>query len=218
MANDQNNFKFLINKLSRGLLLTVSAIVLFLIIAAAAMFYFNKDNRLTISENERIELTPTQIRSMESIGQWEFLSISDEELIDTVRHGFFGDDELVRIYYGTLRLGIDMNDAKEGWIRQENDSVIAILPAIKLLDEHFIDEAHTRSFFESGKWSNDDRGKLYDRAYHAMIKRCINEKNIASAERNACEQFDKLLRSMGFEKICVRISKSETKTKKNAKK
>ncbi len=59
------------------------------------------------------QLSPTQIRTIENIGQWEFLSISDEELIDTTRHGFFGDDKLVRIYYGTLRLGIDMKEVKE---------------------------------------------------------------------------------------------------------
>ena len=54
---------------------------------------------------------------MERIRQWEFLSVRDEELIDTVRHGFFGDDQLIRIYYGTLRLGVDLAETKEGWLR-----------------------------------------------------------------------------------------------------
>lgn len=32
--------------------------------------------------------SPTQVESIENIGQWEFLSVSDEELIDTIRRGF----------------------------------------------------------------------------------------------------------------------------------
>ena len=51
----------------------------------------------------RFEVTAVQVQKLKDIGQWEFLSISDEELIDTVRHGFFSDDQLTRLYYGTLR-------------------------------------------------------------------------------------------------------------------
>lgn len=63
-------------------------------------------------QEDKTTLSPTQVESIENIGQWEFLSVSDEELIDTIRRGLLGDDQLVRIYYGTLRLGIDMKDVK----------------------------------------------------------------------------------------------------------
>lgn len=59
--------------------------------------------------------TPTQIQSIKDIGEWEFLSVSLEELTDTVRKGFISDDELSRIYYGTLRLGINMHQLEPGW-------------------------------------------------------------------------------------------------------
>ncbi len=65
----------------------------------------------------------------------EFLAINDEELIDTVSRGFFSDSELVRIYYGTVRLGVDLHQTEPHWLRVENDSVIvAKLPAIGCLD------------------------------------------------------------------------------------
>ena len=118
------------------------------------------------------------LESIENIGQWEFLSVSDEELIDTIRRGFFGDDQLVRIYYGTLRLGIDMKDVKEGWLQASQDSIVCTLPPIKLLDHNFIDEAKTKSFFEEGKWTGSDRQAMYERAYQAMKKRCLNRTNI----------------------------------------
>ena len=69
---------------------------------------------LQIVTNQSIDITPTQIRSIEQIGKWSFLEISDEEIVDTIRRGFFSDDELVRIYYGTLRLGVDTRQAHEG--------------------------------------------------------------------------------------------------------
>ena len=53
---------------------------------------------LQIVTNQSIDITPTQIRSIEQIGKWSFLEISDEEIVDTIRRGFFSDDELVRIF------------------------------------------------------------------------------------------------------------------------
>ena len=128
---------------------------------------------------------------------------SDEELVDTVRRGFFGDDELVRIYYGTLRLGINLNKAEEDWIKVEKDTIICKLPPIELLDENFIDEAQTRSFFEEGKWNAKDKQKLYERARTMMRKRCMTKANISTAEENAKEQFSKMLTSIGNKNVKV---------------
>lgn len=106
-------------------------IILFLIIIIGGVLYWlNKDNTMNVATEEKTTLSPTQVESIEAIGQWEFLAINDEELVDTTRHGFFGDDQLVRIYYGTLRLGIDMKDVKEGWIQtdEKKDSIVCTLP------------------------------------------------------------------------------------------
>ncbi|MBR1428039.1 MAG: DUF4230 domain-containing protein [Prevotella sp.] len=163
------------------------------------------DTSASIEIDKRIGITPTQIESMKTIGEWEFLSIADEELVDTVRNGFFKDDELIRIYYGTLRLGIDMKDAIDGWIKKDKDTIDVLLPPVKLLDERFIDEARTKSFFESGKWSDQDREMLYQRAYKRMKQRCMTKENIASAEQNATKQFYQMMRSMGFDNVRVRM-------------
>ncbi len=188
---------------------TISLTILLLIIIGGALYWLNKDNTASIITAEKTTISPTQIESIEAIGQWEFLAISDEELVDTVRHGFFGDDQLVRIYYGTLRLGIDMKDAKEGWIETDvdNDSIICTLPPIKLLDNNFIDEAKTKSFFEEGKWTGGDRQAMYDRAYALMKKRCLTPQNIQAAERNAKQQFREMLKTMGFPNVKVEFEK-----------
>ena len=177
------------------ILLTILALIL-----AGTLYWLNKDNTVSVTTEEQTTLSPTQVESIEAIGEWEFLAISNEELVDTVRHGFFGDDQLVRIYYGTLRLGINMKDVKEGWIQANagKDSIVCTLPPIRLLDNNFIDEARTRSFFEEGKWTGADRQALYDRAYAQMKKRCFTPANIRIAQRNARQQFRDMFKAMGF--------------------
>lgn len=180
-------------------------ILTLIVIIGGCLYWWNKDNHVEGGSVGETMLSPTQIKSIESIGQWEFLSVSDEELVDTTRHGFFGDDKLVRIYYGTLRLGIDMKDVKEGWMEADKDTIVCTLPPIKLLDNNFIDEAKTKSFFETGKWTGQDRQAMYEQAYRAMKKRCLSSSNITTAENNAQSQFFKMLKTMGFSNVKVRF-------------
>ena len=206
MGNKNNSITGIAARMARLIMMpwtwTILTVVAVIIIATI-LIYYNRDNSVRIDKNEKIDITPTQIRSIESIGEWEFLAINNEELIDTVRHGFFGDDELVRIYYGTLRLGIDLRETKEDWIKTTGDTIEVILPKIKLLDKHFIDESRTRSFYESGKWSHKDKADMYRRAYSTMTRRCLTEKNMESARQNAITQFQGLMRSMGFKYVKI---------------
>ena len=149
------------------------------------MGYKIKDDSLTVGYSDKIDDTPTIVEQMKEIGQWEFLSISDEELVDTVRRGFFSDDELVRIYYGTMRIGIDFSQCDEKWIERKGDSIKVDLPPVELLDENFLDETRTKSFFESGKWTNADRKAMADRAKALMRKRCLTKENMDLAQKNA---------------------------------
>lgn len=209
MPQAENNFQFLVGKITKtvwGLLLAALVVILLI---AGTIAYLTHDNHLSVDSQGQLRITPTQIQSIRDIGQWEFLSVSDEELIDTVRHGFFGDDELVRIYYGTLRIGIDLHETKKGWIRHEGDTIRVVLPPVRLLDDDFIDEARTRSFFESGTWTAADREAMYQRAKRAMKQRCLTEANYKSARQNAAAQMRQLLQSMGFGTVAVRFAKSK---------
>lgn len=171
-----------------------------------------RGDHLETGVSRTIDLTPTQVQGIQDIGQWEFLSVSDEELVDTVAHGFFGDSELMRIYYGTLRLGIDLHKARPQWLAVEADTiVVATLPPIELLDRNFIDEARTQAFFESGKWTAADRQSLYNRAYRQMLARCWTKENIRVAEQHAVEQMTQLLRTMGFKNMRVSIEPTTNK-------
>lgn len=160
---------------------------------------------VAVVANDSIDRTPEIVKSIRAIGEWEFLSIADEEMVDTVRRGLLGDDHLVRIYYGTLRLGVNLHEARPRWLRVKGDTAVATLPRIKLLDEAFIDEARTRSFAESGKWDGQAREDLYDRAARRMKGRALSPANVRSAQANADAQLRQLLRAAGYRHIIVRF-------------
>ena len=210
MSKKQNFLTTLLKPLVSHAMLTVSLTAAAIAVIGIATWWLadkNKDNSISIGTNQQIDITPTQIQSIKNIGQWAFLTINDEEMIDTVRTGFFSDDQLVRIYYGTLQLGIDMNDTSDEWITRSNDSIVILLPEVRLLDKNFIDEARTRSFMESSKWTSADRHALYRRAQAAMIRRCVTPANLRSAEQQAATQFDELMRAMGFNNVIIRFEK-----------
>lgn len=161
-----------------------------------------------LAVNEDINITPERITSIKAIGEWEFLSIADEELVDTVRKGLFSDDHLSRIYYGTIRLGVNLHQVEPGWVTTSGDSLLVTLPAIGLLDRDFIDEARTKSFFESGKWSHQDREALYRRAYQQMLKHALTPDNLRQARQNGEAQMQRLFRAMGYDRVSIRFSEA----------
>ena len=185
----------------------LAGIVVAAIVALAALWWIVSgisQSEVTLDVNQEIDLTPEQITSIEAIGEWEFLAIANEELVDTTRKGFFKDDHLVRIYYGTVCLGIDMKNVEPGWIQTGGDSIVVTLPQPGLLDKNFIDEARTKSFFETGKWSHQDRDKLYQKAYRQMLAHCLTPANLRSARENGEALFTKMMKSIGYERVSIR--------------
>ena len=164
-----------------------------------------KDAKIELVSDSKIDITPEVIQSIKSIGEWEFLSIADEEMVDTTRKGIFSDDHLVRIYYGQLSIGVNMRKVGPRWIEATGDSVTVTLPKVELLDNDFIDEARTKSFYESGRWSAADREAMYRRAYSMMKRNCLNAKNIRTAEMNAEARMKKIMMQLGFKTVNVKF-------------
>ena len=80
---------------------------------------------------------------------------------------------------------------------------VLLLPKVGLLDAAFIDEARTKSFFESGKWSPEDKEAMYKKAYNQMKAHCLTKENLQAAEANGEEQMRNMMRSMGFKNIKI---------------
>lgn len=177
------------NRMSTKLSIILISVTLLVMVVIIGIFIRKaSQSSLVLTTSEGIDETPSVVSQIRKIGQWEFLSISDEEMQDTIRKGIFSDDELIRIYYGTLRIGIDFSQCTDEWIHQEGDSLRIELPEVTLLDENFLDEARTKSFIEKGKWTNADRQQLAVRAKEAMKKRCLSKENLTLAQQNAQRQ------------------------------
>ena len=203
MDQPKNNFQYFVHGLSTTLVAALAALLVAALVVVGVVVYTIHGSSLSFGRKDVTTFSPSQLQSLRQIGQWEFLSVADEELIDTVSYGFFGDHHLARIYYGTLRLGIDLSCVEPGWIAVSGDSVSVELPPVTLLDEHFIDEALTRSFYESGSWSHADREQLYQRAVVAMKQRSLHPDNIKAAEQNARSQLSSLFRTMGYKRVGI---------------
>ena len=196
----------LLGRASTDLRLVLISATVTLVLVVAAVFLIKRaltDQHIEVSHNQEISITPVVMESIRNTGQWVFMEIADEELVDTIRHGFFGDDELARVYYGTLRLGFDMQQYKEEWLSVRGDTLIATLPPIGLVDDNFLDEARTRSVDESGKWSEEDRAALAKKAKDKMRQRCLSKSNLASARKSARTQLWTMFRALGFKNIRI---------------
>ncbi len=179
------------------------------VLLAVLLVKWNREGGASVEVgfDDRIELTSQEIRRMEQIGQWEFLSVRVEVVADTLREGIFSDDRLVAVYTGTPRIGIDMGRATGEWVSVRGDTAVLCLPAVRLLDENFIDEARTKVFYESGKWSNAARRDLYGRASAEVLRRSLTPANLRRAEANARVQFTAMFRALGFRTVEIRFAR-----------
>ena len=71
-----------------------------ILILGGAFYWLTKDNEVSVVQEDKTTLSPTQVESIENIGQWEFLSVSDEELIDTIRR-----EQNPRAHFARLEVG-----------------------------------------------------------------------------------------------------------------
>lgn len=196
-------------KYIKGLVI-VAAFALIALLAAAWVRCSRSDEPIAefklVSEKE-IAVTPQVVKSIKDIRQWEFVKLTDEEVIDTVRKvALWPDDRLVLVFYGTPRIGIDLSDASDNWVVNRNDSIILTLPQPRLLDTNFIDEALTEVFAQSGKWSASDRERMYESARSKMVARALSDDNLQRVRNAAQERFSTIFMSLGAANVEMRYA------------
>lgn len=200
------NLKTLTNL--KNILLYLAVIVVCVVFLRVWSTCENTEIKVTM-ESEKIEKTAVHVGTLKEIGEWEFLSVRCDEIVDTVRKGIIKDDALTRVYHGTLRLGVNMNSVTKSSIsyNKETDSLTVTLPKVSLLDNKFIDEAATDSYFESGTWSEQARKEMLKKAEDRMKRRALSEANIKKAEDNGREAAEKMFLAMGYKKVVVKFEK-----------
>lgn len=212
MMSDQLMKKFFLFfwKHWRWIVTIVTLIIVALAMRSLSVAIKSEEGPIAISvvSDTCINLTPAQVTSIRKIGKWEFLSMQMEEIIDTTHSRFvLSDEELVRIYQGTIRLGVDFSKLSDNWLTTQGDTAILHLPRIQQLNKKFIDEARTKTFYETGSWSGKDREQMYRRAERRMKRRLARSNAYKLAEQNGREQMTALMQAFGFRTTIVVFEK-----------
>lgn len=191
------------NQLGR-LFLTAATLVTLVTMLVFSITQGTRNESTITPDNDSIVSDTTHLESVRDIGEWEFLTVNDEELVDTTASRTLASDkQLTRIYYGTLRLGINMENMPSSSVRLIDDTLDVLLPPIHLLDNDFIDETRTKSFYEKGSWDNSTRSALYEKAKRQMLERCMTESNIQLAQQNAIDEVTLLFNTLGYDHVVV---------------
>lgn len=166
-----------------------------------------------VERTRHIAVTPEEVRHIKDIAEWEFLSVQTEELAELSRPRTLGDDRIVRVYTGTLRLGIDKGRVDDRWFEARGDTAVLHLPRITLLDQDFIRETSAEPFYCRGTWDAAAREKLYAQAKQKMLRRCLTKQNLTMARKNCTAQFNKIFFALGFRYVIINYSDPPTATR-----
>ena len=190
-------------------------VLLVALIGYGAMVAYRTLTNSNDAVEKPIEQSPEEIVRLQAIGQWEFLSVEAEELVERHYSGLMSERDLVCIYRGTLRIGVDMRKLPSDWVEMKERSAILHLPQPSLLDENFLDESRTTVFFEQGVFRPEERDAMRTEAKDKMKKRAMTTENLSIARRNAEAQFQKLFLAMGYEDVVVEFDANTATQNKN---
>lgn len=190
-------------------------VLLVALIGYGAMVAYRTLTNSNDAVEKPIEQSPEEIVRLQAIGQWEFLSVEAEELVERHYSGLMSERDLVCIYRGTLRIGIDMRKLPSDWVEMKERSAILHLPQPSLLDENFLDESRTTVFFEQGVFRPEERDAMRTEAKDKMKQRAMTAENLSIARRNAEAQFQKLFLAMGYEDVVVEFDANTATQNKN---
>lgn len=190
-------------------------VLLVALIGYGAMVAYRTLTNSNDAVEKPIEQSPEEIMRLQAIGQWEFLSVEAEELVERHYSGLMSERDLVCIYRGTLRIGVDMRKLPSDWVEMKERSAILHLPQPSLLDENFLDESRTTVFFEQGVFRPEERDAMRTEAKDKMKQRAMTAENLSIARRNAEAQFQKLFLAMGYEDVVVEFDANTATQNKN---
>ncbi len=186
-------------------------ILLLLILLAILGIYLYTDRHPLVTEEQETATTRTKLDAVREIGQWSFLTIRDEQMVETLavvkRIWPIPDSQkrLSRIYKGTLQIGFDLKkDARGEWITARGDTVDVTLPKVHLLDDNFLDAAAARPLIEEGEWTAADRAALDQQAKRKMKAANLTDKNLKRAQASARQQMEKLLKALGYKVVNIK--------------
>lgn len=146
--------------------------------------------------------TASQIEEIRSIKILEVARYECEELYEYKREGKIIDDELIKIYYGKLMLGIDFGKIKDDCLKKDGTTVHIVLPDIELLNRGKVLD-FSRTFDQSGWVDNKLRQEAAKAAEEYIITKYITPETKEKARQAAVVYVDNLLKGLGYTDVVV---------------
>lgn len=199
-----------------GKIKLAAVVAVCLIVVVAVLYMCHAAKSVTAGHQTEVVVTPTPVNldSIRAIGQWAFLAVEMDEVVDTVDRGLFSSDRISVAYHGTLHYGIDVAEARPGWVTIAGDTAVSVvLPPVKLLDDRFLDERNVKVY--EGRDDMDFinkptvRAALVRKAKAAMIRR--GRENIPEARGKAEAEVRRIFSQHGYKKIVVRFEDDNKK-------
>lgn len=191
-----------------GKIKLAAVVVVCLIVMVAVLYMCHAAKNVTAGHQTEVVVTPTPVNldSIRAIGQWSFLTVEMDEVVDTVDRGLFSSDRISVAYHGTLHYGINVAEARPGWVTIVGDTAVTVvLPPVRLLDDRFLDERNVKVY--EGRDDMDFinkptvRAALVRKAKAAMIRR--GRENIPEARGKAETEVRRIFSQHGYKKIVV---------------
>lgn len=191
-----------------GKIKLAAVVAVCLIVVVAVLYMCHAAKSVTAGHQTEVVVTPTPVNldSIRAIGQWSFLTVEMDEIVDTVDRGLFSSDRISVAYHGTLHYGINVAEARHGWVTIVGDTAVTVvLPPVRLLDDRFLDERNVKVY--EGRDDMDFinkptvRAALVRKAKAAMIRR--GRENIPEARGKAETEVRRIFSQHGYKKIVV---------------
>lgn len=199
-----------------GKIKLAAVVVVCLIVVVAVLYMCHAAKSVTAGHQTEVVVTPTPVNldSIRAIGQWSFLTVEMDEVVDTVDRGLFSSDRISVAYHGTLHYGINVAEARPGWVTIVGDTAVTVvLPPVRLLDDRFLDERNVKVY--EGRDDMDFinkptvRAALVRKAKAAMIRR--GRENIPEARSKAETEVRRIFSQHGYKKIVIRFEDDNKK-------
>ncbi|WP_288152703.1 DUF4230 domain-containing protein [uncultured Prevotella sp.] len=199
-----------------GKIKLAAVVVVCLIVMVAVLCMCHAAKSVTAGHQTEVVVTPTPVNldSIRAIGQWSFLTVEMDEVVDTVDRGLFSSDRISVAYHGTLHYGINVAEARPGWVTIVGDTAVTVvLPPVRLLDDRFLDERNVKVY--EGRDDMDFinkptvRAALVRKAKAAMIRR--GRENIPEARGKAEAEVRRIFSQHGYKKIVIRFEDDNKK-------
>ncbi|MEJ7626145.1 MAG: DUF4230 domain-containing protein [Ferruginibacter sp.] len=191
----------LIYRLIKKPLLLLLALILFI-------FLLNRLNvfkGLFTSKSLLIDNTPLVIKEIKTIAELNTAALFQEVVVDSTAPAavvFAAKREIVLIIKGKVTAGIDLIKLEDKNVFVKDDSVYIQLPAAVIRDV-IINPSGIETFYEFGKWSNEEITLLKISARNKLIAEAGRLNLLEKADSKARFVIEQFLKAAGFKKIVV---------------